>query len=750
MGWSRSFTRSVVAGLLFASAAMAQETPAAKKIETPKQYEVRRAAGEIKIDGELSDPGWTGVNPMPLLVETFPADNQAPPVRTEALVTYDTANVYVAIRAFDPRPSEIRAHLTDRDRAFSDDFVGVVFDTFNDERRGFEFFVNPLGVQMDLFQDDVAGNEDSTWDAIWDSAGRITAEGYVVEFAVPFSSLRFKETAGTQTWGIDVVRIYPRNQRHRIGLNTLDRDRNCYICEFAKLTGFEGISPGKNLELTPTLTTHRTDFAPTFPQGGLSSGDEEFDAGLSAKWGFTPNLTLNAAINPDFSQVEADSPQLDINTQFTLFFEEKRPFFLEGADFFRTPLQVVYTRTVADPDWGGKVSGKEGRSAIGAFVAQDTITNIVIPGSQGSAFTFIDDTNTSGVLRYRHDIGDNSNIGLIATGRSANDYSNILGGIDGNFRIAKSDTITTQLLWSATEYPSGIAAQFGQPLGSLQDPAFRASYRHSTKNVFLGAFYDDIGTQFRADSGFMPQVDFRRGEIVGEYVWWGNDKTWYSRYFVSGNWDRTERKSDGRLLEDEKEGYVGFAGPKQSFFLVGGGMRERFFNGVTFDENFYSVVFEISPSGSLYFSLEGTVRDEIDFVHTRAGDRVNFTPFIRYNLGRQTLLELRHNYDILDVEGGRLFTANLTQLRAVYQFNIRTFLRAIVQYTDIEQNPSLYRFEVAPETRRLFPQVLFSYKINPQTVFFAGYTENRLGDHIIDLTQRDRTFFTKIGYAWLF
>src|SRR5581483_3708492 len=227
--------------------------------------------------------------------------------RTEMWLTYDHHALYVAVRAQDPQPRQVLARLRDRDNAFQDDFVGVVLDTFDDEHRAFEFFVNPLGVQMDLTQNDVTNNEDSSWDAIWDSAGRLTATGYEVEMAIPFSSLRFPRTAGPQVWGIDAVRIWPRDQRRKLELVPIDRGHNCTLCQEAKLVGLEGIAPGRNVELDPTVTSEST---------GVRGDDDRFarrdkvDPGITARWGLTPGVTLNAAVNPDFSQVEADAAQL--------------------------------------------------------------------------------------------------------------------------------------------------------------------------------------------------------------------------------------------------------------------------------------------------------------------------------------------------------------------------------------------------------------------------------------------------------
>ncbi|HJX29273.1 MAG TPA: carbohydrate binding family 9 domain-containing protein, partial [Thermoanaerobaculia bacterium] len=213
---------------------------------------------EILIDGALDEAAWAAATVIPLTHEWSPGDNAEPPVRTECLVTFDSANLYVAFRAFDPDPAQIRAHLADRDTAFLDDTVGFFVDTFNDQRRAFEFRVNPLGVQMEATVNDIDATEDWSWNAIWDSAGRITAEGYVVEVAVPFRQLRFPRTAEAQTWGFLALRTYPRSVLHDIRSASNLRNQNCTVCQFDTLAGFQRIETGHNLETVPTITAGRT------------------------------------------------------------------------------------------------------------------------------------------------------------------------------------------------------------------------------------------------------------------------------------------------------------------------------------------------------------------------------------------------------------------------------------------------------------------------------------------------------------
>ena len=738
--------------LAFGGPGLAQEEDEVGTEKTRRQatvYEIRRASSAIAVDGVLDEPAWDDALTLRLEYETRPAENSAPPVETECLVAYDDRRFYVAFRAFDPDPGAIRAHLQDRDTIFGDDLVGFKLDPFNDERRAFQFFVNPLGVQFDSLEDDVSGNEDHSWDVIWSSLGRITEHGYVVEIAVPFHQLRFPKGDEVQTWGFDAVRFYPRSQTHRIALQPVDRDIQCQLCQMSKMRGLEAITPGRNIELVPTLTSSRTDERAEFPDGPLTEGGVDTELGFTGRWGMTPNLTLNVALNPDFSQVEADSAQLDVNNQFALFFPEKRPFFLEGADFFSTPLDVVFTRTVADPAWGAKVTGKQGPHAMGAFVARDELTNLIFPGSTGSDGTSLDFESTAAVVRYRRDLGDSSALGMLLTSREGDCYSNRVAGIDGLWRFAESDSIRFQSLTSQTEYPLDVAREFAQPAGSFSGRAHEIRYNHDARDWDWWAHYTDVGRGFRADMGFMPQGDYAllRGGLAR--TWWGDEDDWFTDIRVRGDWDLAEDKS-GQMLEKEFEVSLNVSGPKQSRFELEVGNRDQFFDGVTFDnQTFYDLWFEARPSGSFWFGMLTGYGDAIDFANTRPGTRLVWAPRIRLNLGLRLRLNLDHELQRLEVDEGTLFEANLTQLRLVYQLNVRTFFRTIFQYRNVERDPDLFVDEVEALEEQLFTQLLFSYKLNPQTVLFLGYADNREGDQIIDLTERNRTLFFKFGYAFV-
>lgn len=736
-----SFATPLLLALLLSFAMQAQE-------EETRRYRVERAEGPIRVDGTLDDAAWSGTPTFELSYETRPAENGPAPVRTEVWITYDASNLYAAFRAHDPDPSQIRARYSDRDNAFGDDVVGIVLDTFNDQRRAFEFFVNPLGVQMDLTQNEMTGNEDSSWDAIWDSAGRITATGFEVEIRIPYSSLRFPSTSGEMTWGIDALRLYPRTQGYRIGLNPLARGNNCYLCQAAKLVGITGARPARSIELHPTITASQTSVRSDFPDGDFDQDDPDVEAGLTAQWGITPNLTLSGTINPDFSQVEADAAQLAVNTQFALFFPEKRPFFLEGADLFETRFNAIYSRNIADPEWGVKLTGKAGKNGLGAIVTVDRRTNFLIPSSQGSRLAFSDEKNLSTIFRYRRDLFGATTGGFFYTGREGDDYHNRMLGGDVLFRWQDGiKAFRIELMGSTTQYPDAIAAASGQSADTITGHALRTVYQHTSRNWMYYFLYRDVGEDFRADLGFVPRADFRELGAALERAWYPEKSDWTQVRLGS---DALEVENQaGEHLDRRINLYAWAQGPRQSFVRVDLTEGDQLYGDRVFDTDRVTLYGEMQAHPDLYVYGQAIAGRQVDFANARQGDQFRFDPGVRWNAGKHLRLNLNHSYETLDVEdGSRLFTANLTELRATYQFDNRTFVRWIGQHLDVDRDPGLYNFPTGSRSRDFFNQLLFSYKINPLTVLFLGYSDTHVGNEEVDLEQASRTLFLKVGYAW--
>jgi hypothetical protein len=445
------------------------------------------------IDGKLDDAVWKTARVMKDFYQTQPGDNIAPTHPTEVLVGYDAKFIYFAFHAFD-EPSKVRANVAKRDGIFDDDFVGMYLDTFNDQRRAFELLFNPLGIQADAIYTENSG-EDFSFDLVHESKGALTSDGYVVEVAIPFKSLRYEAGKG-KFWGIHFFRRIKRLNNESHSWMPLSRDISGNLNQAGKLTGLEGISTERTLEIIPSFTVSETGrrvrtFLPSpFPNtaaplpplgpGRMLNKPVEFDFGVTSKFGLTPTVTLDLAYNPDFAQVEADQTVVTANQRFPIFFEEKRPFFLEGKEIFDTSSQVVHTRAIFDPDVAVKLTGKRGRNTFGLILAsdngpgnfsEDDREDVVLEAlslrrprgvdEEEDAYTarlnraqfvesnfarFVDKNALIGVLRLKRDVGRESSVGMFATTYNFTERHNQLLGLDGRFKLDPKTFTTFEIV----------------------------------------------------------------------------------------------------------------------------------------------------------------------------------------------------------------------------------------------------------------------------------------------------------------
>src|SRR6185503_3749580 len=249
---------------------------------------------------------------------------------------------------------------------------------------------------------------------------------------------------------------------------------------------------------------------------------------------------------PDFSQVEADVAQLEENTTFTLQYPETRPFFLEGEDYYNSPLQAVFTRTVADPDVGVKFTGRTGDNTIGVFATNDTVTNLLFPGAFGSRTTSLAEDNDGFVGRYTRAFGGTSTIGALVTSRQGDGYSNEVMGVDGRYDINDQNILRFQYLDSRTEYPASVVTDFAQA-AELDGDAWRMEYRYGSRNWFGQSWHQEIDPSFRADSGFISRVDIVQDRFEMNRTWYGNGKHWYTDWRLGAQGGRVET-TDGQLI----------------------------------------------------------------------------------------------------------------------------------------------------------------------------------------------------------
>ncbi|MGS2721164.1 DUF5916 domain-containing protein [Paraglaciecola aestuariivivens] len=738
--------------------------------------DIPNITGDIVLDGELDEQQWRQATELSLNFVTHPFENTRPPVATKVRVFENGDTLYVAFVAQDTSVQDISAFYRDRDGIWSNDLVGIKLDTFNDSRLAYQFFTNPLGIQADAIQNEMTGRESDSWDGIWQSAGKLVADGYQVEMAIPLRILNFAEGQENKTWGAEFVRFYPREDRLRISNVPYDRNNSCNLCQLGAINGFKQAKQGKNLAVIPTLVLGKGQSRS--PESSLDWSDSDNkEVGLDLKWGVTPEISIQATLNPDFSQVEADVAQLSINDTFALFFAEKRTFFLENADYFSSNYNLVYTRNVGNPDYGAKVTGRMGQHTFGLFVANDESTTFLVPGNLGSTIASLDDESLNLALRYRYDLSSQLSIGWTSTLRDSEGYYNYVNGLDGKYQITEKDTIRAQILRSDTLYPIDLYKDYcandceqeqdfsEAALRLKKDQAFSGnayiiSYAHEERNWNLRAQQNSRGENIRTDLGFGALADRTQAVIGGGYNWF-SENTWWNRVRLSGDWD-ISHNDNGELIEKEIEMDLGVSAQLQSYFQIGVLKRQRVGlradpsnlsikgNSSLFTEKMGKLYFEMRPSPAWYISGFSRFGDHIDFDNNRLGKQFLLRPTVNWNLGSSLQFKVRHTYQKFEVEEQPLFTANLTDFRATYQFDQRQFLRLILVYANIERNQQNYNFEVDENRKSLGTQLLYSYKLNPLTKFFVGYSDSAYqDDDLSTLTKNQRSVFMKFSYAWL-
>jgi Domain of unknown function (DUF5916)/Carbohydrate family 9 binding domain-like len=525
------------------------------------------------IDGKLDDEVWKTAAHFKDFVQYRPVDLVAPSKPTEAYIGYDSKFLYIAFHAFD-EPDKVRATIAKRDSVFDDDWVGVWLDTFNDGRRSYELIFNPLGVQADaVFTEGVS--EDFSVDIVHESKGSITADGYVVEVAIPFKSLRYTAGKGKQ-WGLHLLRTIKRFNNEQSSWMPISRDNSSLLGQEGHITGLEGISAERTLELIPSITLSQTgERVPTLTAGQIAGlrqqriaipvDDGRFlnkpvaaDIGLTAKFGITPNMTLDFAYNPDFAQVEADATVVTANQRFPIFFEEKRPFFLEGKEIFETLISAVHTRTIVDPDYALKLTGKQGRNTYGLMFAsdhapgnlterqRDFIRDLRNPEDEReSLFKVLEKNATVGVLRLKRDIGKENHIGFLGTTYNFVDKYNHVAGFDSRYRFNKTTTITAQVLGSISNqsffYPDENVRQDRQEKGM----AYAVFVNNNGRNFGYEAGIVGRSNFFRADVGFNRRFNTNNPSFFVRYQTDDKPKQkiiyWRVYNFSSSNFDWTGR-----------------------------------------------------------------------------------------------------------------------------------------------------------------------------------------------------------------
>jgi hypothetical protein len=744
----------LLAGVVLpASRLLAQAAP-------PEPLHISRATGPIEVDGRLGDPGWSGATRVDTFYETNPGDNVEPKVKTVAWLTYDDRFFYAAFDFSDPDPGSIRAPLGSHDEVSSStDYGGVILDTRNDGKTAILFLANPRGIQYDSISNDASG-EDSSPDFYWDSAARITPTGWTLELRIPFSSLRYT-SADVQTWGILLYRNRPRDFRYQMFNTKMPRGSNCFICHEQKMTGMTGLPSGNHLVLAPYATGSEQ----ALPAGDvvgspLARQSPRWEAGLDAKWTPNANTAIDATINPDFSQVESDVAQITANQRFALFYPEKRPFFLEGLELFSTPIQAVYTRTITSPAWGARATGVADGALYTVLVAEDRGGgSVVLPGPNSSDLVPQDFASRVAFGRVRKDFGTSFGSFLLTDREiEGGGYNRVLGP-DFQWRPEGDDTITGQLLLSQSQTPDrpDLTPEWnGQ---SLSSHAGYVEWNHSTRTWDWDLQRLDIGDEFRADVGFVPQVGVRSSTAaLGRSFWFEEGP--FRRIHPFLRVTDTEG-TDGSLLLRRFDPAIEIQGLWNGYFSYERRTDRVRAGSRLFDAGYSVVNLQLSPSqrfGDVALSV--TSGGDVDFDNQRPAHSLSLDVQGTVRPTDHLSLQLNGDRRWLDVsptgggpggpETARLFTADIARVKATYTFTSRIALRLIVQRTLTTRDVALYNpaLGVLAREQDVTGSALFSYKLNWQTVVFLGYSDDRSLAADDQLAPAGRELFFKVSYAF--
>ena len=684
-----------------------------------------------KIDGTLEIPVWEEGIVIDSFTQYEPVEGSEPSEKTVAYIGYDSKNLYIAVRAFDSDPKGVRACLTQRDQVMGDDVITVYLDTFNDKKRAFVFQVNPCGVQQDGIYTETrrrgrgGGSSggffgfDRNFDTFFITDANIDDQGYTVEMAIPFKSLRFPNTPN-QIWGLQIMRNI-RRKNEEIYWHPRSRDVNGFLIQAGTLEVNGHIEKGKNFEIMPVLT------------GLKALGSKvDTDPGINFKYGITSDLTADVTINPDFSQIEADMPQIDVNQRYALYYPEKRPFFLEGKDFFDTPFELVYTRNIVNPLWGTKLTGKVGKLTMGFMSAYDeTPAEIDNPWE--------DEPDIEGyrgmvnVFRLKQDLYSESHIGFILTDKEmgtswktlTRNYNRV-AGFDGHFKFWNYYQVSFQVVGSQTKW--------GSEKTDLV-PAMSFNFSRRARHLTFSLDYNQIPEDFSAALGFFRRKDIRSLSTrvgyaflpMNEYIVDIRPSLQYRRIY----------DFDNTLTDEEVQLGFFLTGWRNSFIYGGYTVELEQYEGIDFHKKSFRIRMSSEPlswlSGSINFSIGDSIYyDENPYLGYKTSYGLTLTLKPLTNL--RALYTYRNDNFWQDRGGEKVYTVNIISQRITYQLTRHLSLRLITDYNDYY--------------KEIYTSLLFSYELRPGTVFYFGIDDSQEQDDSGIYKVEGRFVFVKFSYWW--
>jgi len=726
---------------------------------------IGRTNNPPEIDGRLDDSVWETATHISDFVQIAPIEGAPGTEETEVWMAYDSDHLYFAFYAHYTRPETMRINRADREEIRGDDRMSILFDPFLDQQRAYQFEVNGYGVQADSLvnadgstgfsRSSASGSAsrgsgprrsggsgmsssgqfgirgDDSWNALFDSGGQVVADGWTAEMRIPFKSLRYPSRAAGvgHRWGFQITRVI-RDKSEAQSWSPISRGVAGQLTQFGTLEGLSDMSLSRNLELLPEVTGFRLGSLDT-GSGEYSTDDPTGELGFGVKYGLTPNLTADMTYNPDFSQIESDRPQIETNQRFALFYPEQRPFFLEGQEIFQTatPLTLVHTRTIVDPRFGGKLTGKVGQTTLGVVVADDEAA-----GRLDDTAHPLYGTSAQTVLgRARYDFYAESYLGAIMTAREFGADYNRVAGVDGRFRLGRTHRISFLAAGSETE---------DETLGSLSGGAFEADFSKQGRNVSYNIAHSRIDPGFLTSTGFLPRVDLQQTSGTAGYRWWpeSNLMTWGPSVTYLRLYDHSG------LLQDEQIQAMANFSFRNNMAITGMVNRDlERYGAIDFRKTGFGFFGVMSAR---ILSIYGGYNWGDGILYDSESPYLGWSTVGNVNFRFQPTSRLRTEFNMVSsdfvepISQTDIFNVKIFRTRTTYQFTDRLLARYIMEHN------------TAAAT--LGNNVLFTYRVNAGTVIFLGYDDRYRQGMLIDsllfptteLLRTNRAFFGKISYLF--
>jgi hypothetical protein len=720
-----------------------------------------RAAQTPVIDGRIDDTEWAGAAMLDGFTHGRPVEGVRDSLGTQCLVMYDEHNLYVAFRCPEAA-GQVQAPVVCRDNIWSGDWVGVSIDSYHDRQYSYFLAANPQGVQADgIDQENV--DTDTSPDFQFTSEGRVTPQGYEVEFAIPFKSLRFPPSEHV-TFGFNAIRDERRTGAHMYWAPITQAVAG-YHRQIGDLTDLAGIHPGRNLEVVPYVTGASLGER---VNGPMRWGSADRRQGVDLKYGVTSAITASAAITPDFSQVEADAGVLDVNLRNAIYFQEKRPFFLEGLDIFHTPMSMVYTRRIVDPLYGVKVTGKSGRTALGLLDAADRSAAAPFPTLPDGVNPYLDHDAQFLVGRVRQDFSDNLSIGALGTLREHRDASNRVAALDTRWTFHHRYSVVGQHIhtWTRDEDLSGAIGLLDSTSLAQLDPratllhgrryegeATHVELHYGSKPFELYSHIEDITRDFNTLTGY-----FNRPGTFEVYHWaaghfYPRTRSWFQQIQVESGlqhlYDHGEQGVTGRLTDFSMRPRVLVKLARETQF--GGGINRlyTYYNGREFDPRWRGFAearvnrFRLVRPG-FYISYGD------DVIYSETAPAISMDPQIWADLRFSDRFDGSVNLNATRIlrreNGSRFAEAVIPRVRLGYQFSRQLSLRWITELGE------RWRYDASDQltshSRTLSQDVLFTYLMRPGTVAYLGYGAGLSAGGNDPLQATRQSLFMKASYLW--